>query len=358
MSALPVFKILSYKIFRRIIVLQMEKKPEQIHPDQWIKDLPPAQSERFKPDEMLVCPKCGRLSAPNRLKCFYCNAELPVNDTQLIKLNLRKLEPREKGFNVIVLSNSAIQTEESFSEIAALLRIEAEDLQRIFRAGKPLPVARVESEREAEIVAGHLKKTGAETFVLSDEKLKIETPPRRLRSLDFRDDKLILNLFNSSESIEISRDNLVLIVSGALIVRKIESIEKLERKNENKILGTAESGNDEFLIDLYDRTDATGYRVESKGFDFSCLGDEKHLLARENMKILSEKLRAFAPKAKFDNDYRALRAELSQIWEAEQTKNSKGLQRTGFGKFNLESITTIDNLSQFTKYSRLQWHLL
>lgn len=337
----------------------MEKKPEQIHPDQWLKDLPlPTPNEGFKPEQMLICPKCSRLSPPNRLKCFYCSAELPVADLQLIMPNLRKLELWEKGFNVILLPDNSVPAEEMIADISRFLKIESEDLQKILSIRKPLPVVRSESEREAEIIAGRLRELNIESLILNDEKLKVETPARRLRGIEFRDDKLILILFNSGAAVKIPKDNLSLIVSGAMIVRKIESIENYKRKDENKILETTEISNDEVLIDIYDRADLIGYRIESKGFDFSCLGGEKQLLAKENIKKLSETLRGFAHEAKFDDDYKRVRAELSLIWEVGQSRDSKGVQKKGFGKVNLESVTTVDNLSQFTKYSRLQWHLL
>jgi hypothetical protein len=112
------------------------------------------------------------------------------------------------------------------------------------------------------------------------------------------------------------------------------------------------------LIDVYSAQDSVGYRVEAKGFDFSGLQNEKRLLAGENMKSLAEKLRAAAPQARFDEDYRRVRYEIGKIWEAEQKKDSKGLHKRGFGKVNFETIVTVDNLSQFTKYSRLQRQLL
>lgn len=340
----------------------MEKKPEQIHADGWLKDLPPlqqTQSEGFKPDEMIVCSKCGRLSPPNRLKCFYCNGELSIAETQFIKPNLRKLEIWEKGFNIIYLPAEPISDEATVSEIAKLLKIEEEEVQKIFAAGKPLPIARAESNREAEIVAKGLEELGARSFVISDDKLKAESfTQRRLRRIEFLDEKLILILFNADEIAEIAPEGLRLIVSGGLFERKIESIERHKRKDENKILETTELSTDEILIDIYNGDDPVGYRIESKGFDFSCLGEEKHLLAKENMERLTERLRAFAPGAKFDDDYRRVRAALGQVWEVEQTRDSKGFQKKGLGKFNLENVTTVNNLLQFTKYSRLQWHLL
>jgi hypothetical protein len=337
----------------------MEKKPEQIHPDNWLKDLSlQPQNEAFKPEEMLVCPKCERLSPPNRLKCFYCNGELPVTEIQFLKPNLRKLETWEKGFNIVCLPDNLNQEELNISEVAKLLKLEQEDTRKILAAGKALPIARAESETEAEIVAARLKESGVDSFILSDEKLKIETVTRRLRGIEFFDDRLVLILFNADEIVEISHEDLCLIVSGALFARKIESTEKHNRKKENEIVEAIELSSDELLIDIYSRDDTIGYRIESKGFDFSGLENEKQLLANENMKSLVEKLRTVAPNAKFDGDYRRLRNELGKIWEVEQRKDSKGLHKKGFGKFNLESVTTVDNLSQFTKYSRLQRQLL
>jgi hypothetical protein len=49
---------------------------------------------------------------------------------------------------------------------------------------------------------------------------------------------------------------------------------------------------------------------------------------------------------------------LNRVWEVEEKRDSKGLQRKSFGGMNLESIITVSNLAQFNKYSRLQRHLL
>ena len=339
----------------------MERKPEQIHPDRWLKDLPPReeQTEGYKAEEMLACPKCGRLSPPNRLGCFYCNAELPVADTKFTKLNLRRLEIWEKGFNVIFLPDNSDFDETKVSESGAFLRLESEVLAEILDSKKPLPIARVESEREAEIIVRRLAEGGVKSFVLSDEKLQPEIVPRRLRELEFTNNKLNLILFNSGEIEAMTPEDLCLIVTGALFERKIRSIEKHNRKKENKILETAEISLDEPLIDVYNRRDAIGYRIAVKGFDFSCLGAEKQLFAAENMKRLAERLRAFAPHAKLNDDYCRLRGVLSRVWELEEKRDSKGVQKKSFGSgLNIESVTTVDNALQFIKYSRLQRHLL
>jgi hypothetical protein len=151
--------------------------------------------------------------------------------------------------------------------------------------------------------------------------------------------------------------DLSLIVSGAIFEKSVESQEK-RKKGENKILEASETFSDEILVDIYTKNDATGYRILTKGFDFSCLGAEKGILARDNIKKLVVKLHTIAPNAKLIDDYLSVRSVLGEIWEVEQRKDSKGLSRQRFGKFDLSNISSSNNLQQFTKYSRLQWQIL
>jgi hypothetical protein len=338
----------------------MEKKTENIHPDEWLKDLPvQSEVEGFKPEEMLTCPKCERKSPPTRLDCFYCGAELPVSESQskYLKLNLRKLEVWEKGYNVIFLADEN-SNEAKIPECARLLDMENDEFQKIIHTSKSLPLARVESVKEAEMLVNRLKDLGVESFIINDEILKIDTFTQRLRGIEFLDDKLILIRFNSDEIIEISKDDIALIVTGAIFERKIEATESLKRKEKNKILDSSEVSRDGMLIDFYEKNDSIGYRIELSGFDFSCLGAEKSLLAKDNILKLLTKLREVSPDAKFDDDYLRIRAELSKVWEVDQKIDSLGVDHKSLGKIQRKSITTISNLSQFTRYSRLQFQLL
>jgi hypothetical protein len=221
-----------------------------------------------------------------------------------------------------------------------------------------MPAVRAESKPEAEIVQIRLRELGIETLIVSDEMLAADKPPRRLRGIEFFDDKLILILFNQDEIIEISPDDLALIVNGAIFYRKIEATEKHNKKGDNEILDATETNSDEILIDIYSRSDPNGFRIYAKGFDFSSLESEKELLAKANIKKLGDKLRLTAPDVKTVNDYLSHRILLANVWESDQRIDSQGLKRESFGKFKLGNVTTIHNLSQFTKYSRLQWHLL
>lgn len=319
------------------------------------------QSEEiaFKPEQLIICEKCQRKNPPNRLNCLYCAAQLDVikENLDFIKPNLRKPEDWEKGFNVVLNFDESNFEQANVAEIFKSSQLEREDFEKILQTKKNLPIARVESESEAVIIAQNLTKKGISSKILPDEKIAQDILPIRLRGLKFLDDKLILNVFNSGETVEINRENLILIVTGAVFENKTEAVEK-RKKGETKVLESYQTSSDEFLIDIYDNKDAIGYRIWAKGFDFSCLEFEKGLLANENIKKLLGKLAEFAPNAKLVDDYLIVRNLLGKVWEIEQKRESNGFKRFGFGKLELANVSLSSNLQQFTKYSRLQWHIL
>jgi hypothetical protein len=334
---------------------------EKNQADEWLKNLPvQTENPAFKPEEMILCVKCKRTNPPTRLACFYCGAELEISAAQSknLKPNLRRLEIWEKGFNLILSPDEQNFDESKLSETAKLLNLEREVLQKFAEAGKALPLARAEFEKEAEIIKERLHELGVETFILSDEALAVEKPQKRLRGLEFFDDKIVLILFNKDEIAEIALEDLCLIVTGAIFERRVEATEKRSKKGESKILQSTETASDDFLIDVYSRENAIGYRIFAKGFDFSCLETEKEILAKDNLKKLAQKLQKIAPRAKLIEDYLQVRESLGSVWNVEERTDSQGLKREGFGRFNLGNVTTVNNSAQFNKYSRLQWHLL
>ena len=338
----------------------MEKKAEKIHEEDWLGNLPvSAEDFAFKPEEMILCGQCERTNPPTRLSCFYCGKQFELNEAQskTIKPNLRKPESWEKGFNLIYKPNEKDFDETNLSEIAKIVNLEKPTLEKMLAAQTALPIARVGSENEAEIVRERCQELGFETSILSDENLSGGKPPRRLHGLEFWDDKLILIFFNSDEIAEIVLDDLVLIVPGAIFERRTESLEN--RKNgKSKLLKASETASDEMLFDFYSRENSQGYRVFAKGFDFSCLEKEKEILAKDNLKKLADKLQNLAPNARTIENYLQVRESLANIWEAEEKNDSQGVTRQSFGRFNLGNITIVSNWTQFNKFSRLQWHLL
>jgi hypothetical protein len=246
---------------------------------------------------------------------------------------------------------------ENLVEIAKTTRLEKQFLSKIFESQRKLPIVRLESQKECEILQKNFQNAGVETLIIGDEVLMSETLPKRLRGLEFADGKLILILFNNDETVEVLCEDLTVIVSGAVFQKAVESTEK-RKKGESKILSTSETASDEFLFDIYGKNNANGFRILTKGFDFSCLGAEKGILARENLQKLIVKLQNVAPNTKLVDDYLAVRELLGEVWEIEQRNDPLGLKRQSFGKFDFANIASSSNESQFTKYSRLQWHIL
>lgn len=320
---------------------------------------PRIQTEKlaFDPKELVSCGGCGRTNPPNRLKCLYCARELEIRieNTEAIRPILRKLEIWERVWNVIVRE---IGSQADTGKIAQFLSMDAADLTAILDAGTPLPLARVESEREAAILLTRMERLGLKCMIVSDADLAADKPPVRLGRIDLPNDRIELKDFNTGKTTEVESDDLVLIVPGLITARRVDTLEKKRRRGQKKLLDETTTATDETILDIYSRHDRNGYRVHLAGFDFSCLGEDKGLLAVENLRRLVVALKEHAPNAKLVNDYTSVRHALGNVWEIESRSDPQGLQRAGFGKVEFGNVASTSNLMQFTKYSRLQWHLL
>ncbi len=335
----------------------MGDETEQNFPADWLKDLSShSKLESYTAQEMIECTHCRRKTPPNRLDCIYCGVKLELSEEQLkiLKPILRNTESWKNAINVVFLSKLSNWNDRNLPEISKMIRSNDLILKQLFDAGKPLPIARAEQQEELQIVVKRLEEIGLKTRVILDRDLSAETPPLRLRKIEFREGWIELDIFNSGDVRKITSDKLVLMVTGALFEKRIESSEKHMRNKANKSLDTAEISVDELVIDLYAQDDPTGFRIFSKGHDFSCLGDEKRMTANQNMSLLVKKLVAFAPNAVHDKDYLEHRVFLGGVWDVDEHKDSKGIKRKAIGGYKRETVTTTNNLSQFTKYSRLK----
>ncbi|MEO7538797.1 MAG: hypothetical protein ABIV21_02130 [Pyrinomonadaceae bacterium] len=320
---------------------------------------PSIQTEKlgFDPNELIVC-DCGRKNPPNRHKCMYCGAGLDVemDDSALIKSNLRKLEDWERGLNVVVL-NSSETADRSIALVAGLASMEPEIALSILKAGVPLPIARVESESEASIVRNGLIKLGLETIVVGDAELAADKPPIRLSGIELTDAGMSVRSFNTGDLTDLVREDGLLLVKGVLAINSVDSLEKKKLRGGSKVLDETSLSSDEPVLDIYSPLHTTGFRILQAGFDFSCLGSEKSLLAAENLRRLISKITEHIPEASLVDNYDTIRRELGNVWDIETRKDPKGLQRAGFASFAFGSVSSTSNLHQFTKYSRLQRHL-
>ncbi len=314
----------------------------------------------FAPDQMVRCDNCLRANPPTRINCLYCAVVLPINETSinLQKPALRPLEKWERGYNNILLPSPANLTEAELAEAAGLLRLATADLARILSPKMVLPLARTATADEASLLQRRLSCLGINTLIVPDTKLgSDETAPIKVRSLELND--VGMNAYQTPETpaIEISWSELVLLVVGRLIVKRVELKEQKGARAENRILDASEFFSDESVVELYTRKQTTPYRIAANSFDFSCLENRKNLLASENILVLQKVFHDYALHAEYDDSYNSVRKALETVWPSEQQNESSGWRRERPGKYSIGSVTETSNEMQFSRYSHLRYFL-
>jgi hypothetical protein len=315
----------------------------------------PSEPQGFTPQQMIRCEECLRANPPTRINCLYCNVPLPVTESsvRLRKPILRRPEKHQLGYNTIVLPGSQTLAPEVIAEAATFLKLKEPELERILTEAVPLPLARTASSEEAELILDRLQALGLRVVTLVDE-----GTVRRVRSLAIADSELLINAGHPKDEVAVGWSNILLFVSARLFEKRVEVHEVKSRRAENEILDASEFYSDEPVIDIYFATHSETWRVGASGFDFSCLGSEKALITNENIVRLQRRLLAHATSAQFDDSYNRLRPVLDLAWGPEQETKSSGWRRERPGKLSLGMSTINSNEPQFTRYSRLRYHVV
>lgn len=321
----------------------------------------PGAVRPFAHEQMVACEVCLRANAPTRLGCLYCGAKLPATrqSAALRRPVLKKLEEWEQGFNVVAVARGAnVPASEELEEAASLIRLDAGRLAEILGSGLALPLARTSTAEEAELVVERLGAHGIRAEVFADESLARR--PLRVRAFDFEEGALVCLTSPGAEPRRVRWEEVALLVRGRVVSRRVEVAERKRGfGGGSEMVDARELASDEEVLDVYVASagDETGFRVLSGGFDYSCLGEAKGLLAASNFGALVEKLRERAKSARYDEEYARLRPLLSDAWPAAERTESLGLRRERAGRINTEAVTTVSNEGQFTRYARLR-HLL
>ena len=315
----------------------------------------PSEPQGFTPDQMISCEECLRANPPTRINCLYCNVQLPVTESsaRLRKPVLRRPEKHQLGYNTIVLPGSATFAPEIISEASSLLKLKESELERILAEGVPLPLARTANRDEADLLLDRLQNLGFRVVTLVDE-----GSVRRVKSLMFADSQVVINPGHPKDEVAVPWSNVILLVTARLIEKRVEVHEVKSRRAENEILDASEFFTDEPVIDMYFTTGSETWRIGASGNDFSCLGTEKALVTNENIGRLERKLIACAARAQLDDSYNRLRPVLDLVWSSEQETKSSGWRRERPGKLSLGMATINSNEPQFTRYSRLRYHVV
>ncbi|MFN2482446.1 MAG: hypothetical protein ABR554_13395 [Pyrinomonadaceae bacterium] len=316
----------------------------------------------FKRDELIACESCGRASPPTRMKCLYCGATLPAVEggEDRRRPALKPLEEWEGGFNVLLVPRGGADSfprGDALAEAASLARLKPEQLGEMLAARAVLPLARTGERAEIELLERRLAGLGLEVEVVADEELAVESePPRRVRKIEFDEDGVTGLSVVGGESRRAAWGDVMVIVVGRIFKKRIEVEERLKRRAASEVVASRELVEDEGVVDLHFADTTAGWRVAASGFDYSCLGARKSLLASENFARLCEELRARATRAAFDDSYRRVRHLLQFAWPPTERREAGGVRRAGPGRVSSEAVTLVSNEAQFTRYSRLLRH--
>jgi hypothetical protein len=158
----------------------------------------------------------------------------------------------------------------------------------------------------------------------------------------------------SENAMNLSWEDARLIVVGRVFERRIETEEKVSRKEVKELADSREYSTDQMQLDIYGGDYPLGWRVVSDKFDFSCLGQGRSLIASQNFESLIGILRVRATEAVFDNSYNRVQSLLNLVWPAERRTESLGLKRRNFGQMISRHAITSSNETQFLRYSRLR----
>jgi len=320
----------------------------------------PSELQGFSPDQMIRCEECLRANPPTRVSCLYCVAPLPLTEAsaRLRKPVLRPPEKHQLGYNNILLPQDQAVSAEVMADAATLLKLSEENLQEILSHALPLPVARTASREEAELVDERLRDLGLRSLMLSDYDLGLsDNAVKRVKSMIFEDEYLVIQQSGAAEETIVQWTDIVLILPARVFETRFEMTERMTRKPEKEIVDTSEFFRDEAVIDFYTSANASTWRVSANGFDFSCLGDEKALVANENIGRLQRLIAVKAVNAEVDDSYRRVRNVLEFAWAMQPETQSSGWRRERPGKLSVGMATTKSNETQFTRYSRLRYYL-
>ena len=335
------------------------------HDEELISELGDLPSESgpqgFKPAEMVTCDACLRANPPTRTNCLYCLAVLavPGGPVDLRQPALRPLEQWEQGFNIVLAPRGEnALNQKALEEIATLLRQETGVIQQVFERGQAMPLARAASLEEASLIENRLRALNVETIVVSDADLGMTNVlPKRIRALEFEAGSMQGREPLGSAALSISCSDILLMVTGRLLVTSVEVEENKSRGGESELIDSRELSDDEPVVDIFTRQKDGGWRIAARSFDFSCLGERKRLMSGENFASLLESLRERAPAATFDDSYLSLLKLLNAVWPLVQQTGGRGWRRARPGKYNVAAVTTVNNETQFTRYARLLHYL-
>lgn len=266
--------------------------------------------------------------------------------------NLRDAADIEPGYNVVFLPGPAL-TADVVEEVATVGRLTTEQAACLLASPSPVPVARAATAHDATLLVQRLARCGLRTLILSDTQLAPLHPPRRARALAPSGEYLEVWGYDPSAPFRIARTDISLVVFGALRFRQVLAREAASRRAKVEREEICTTDEEVSVIDFFGPTLATHVRIRADGFDYSCLGAGRSLLAAENHARLGDwLLNSVGGGVVVNRDFRAVARALEPIWGLTKTSSRQPFKRAGVGKVAAETTEYVDNERQFTCFAR------
>lgn len=289
---------------------------------------------------------------------MYCGAGLPVVEIHAAP-HQRNIEPFELAFNTILLPSESSHDSSAETALAAALAIESDQARAYLAANNPLPIARSQTQQEAEMISLLIRNCGLGATIIADEDMQLETPLVRARRLTRAGDSL--EAHHLSGAITIPTSNIKLLVVGALRNIRVDYTEVLARGNSRKenVLDTAEFHSEETLLDVYAETLEQSFRIKADAFDYSSFVEKLSLRAEDNFQAVVRGLSLAALQARTDSEFARVRSLLGRAWPERSHNEAQGIKRTGASYRPVAKSSVVsDNRDQFERYSRLMFLMI
>jgi hypothetical protein len=311
-------------------------------------------------NKVIACPSCNRNNGVHRMTCIYCGANLPVEpgrETEKLPA-LRPLEEAELGFNLICFPADSLADDSALREIETVTRLDSQQVAELMRANLPVPIARPQSREDADIFYKRLLSVGVRTTIIPDEELSVQVLPFRVRRIKPLGDTLELwsNELTHPELVRWS--DISLFVFAAIRYTQISTQEETRsRRTGRELKDLNETVRDEFLFDFFDGRTTRHFRIRAESFDYTCLGQNRSILASENYRTLERWMLENAPKAIVSRDFRQISRALEPVWPLNKNILRQPMKRIGVGKVAFQADSFLDNEGQFTRFSRMLFRL-
>lgn len=313
---------------------------------------PTIQSEKigFDAADQMICASCGRANGPKRASCIYCGNDIGDANRTVIRIEEETLDETVLGFNIVACGSV-------FSDPDAAARLfgrDVADIEQISVAGAALPIARFADAGTAAVMLDRSLPYVSGLRIICDRDLDPTNLPRRISRIDQDDGMITLTNFNTLAVTTYTIDTLSVIVSGVHFRNRSSVLEKRGRRGRSKLLDEDQFASDDKVLDIYFTGDRQGYRVNTTGFDFTCIGESRSLLAAENIDRLADRLSGLNGTVSSMAVYDQIRRLIDPVWQLSSQTDFNGIVRSGLGRSGFGKATETNNFSQFLKFSRLQ----